>query len=291
MLASYISNWHSRAVIWGPNGQLDYEHYIRLVPGVLVAFVPNSDRATNILLISAIAIAIVYAVGLCPAMFSWLFALSSYIMISRERLDFDGGCNLLLLLAFLLCFTDSSRHLNIFRSFTTKESDLMRPIRNMIHNSAYFLINWQICMVYTWAAFYKLGGTEWRDGTALYYILQSEHFRLIEPFSRYIAHNLILVAALNYLTLAFQIAFPLLMWNKQLKPYLVSTGIALHIGIATTMGLLSFSLTMVAADLSLLSDRQWFAFRALPERFSRLVGIRFTHFSLVNQLEDGTLNA
>ncbi len=85
-------------------------------------------------------------------------------------------------------------------------------------------------------------------------MLSNERFSMFPSVSGFIISNSALVAALTFFTVLFQILFPLLVWTK-MKPLMVLAGLSLHLGIGILMGMYMFSLTMIVADLSLLSDR------------------------------------
>ncbi len=277
MVVSYIRNLPTRSILWGPAGQLDYPDYLRVSPPSPTDLYKyaTTTQSGDVLFFASLAVAVAFTLGVFPRFTSCLFVVSVYSGVQRIAIDFDGGRTLLILLAFLLCFADTSRYFVLFRLRAPRVLPFVAAIGNMLHNSAYFLITWQICMVYSWAVFYKLAGPSWRNGTAMYYVLKSEHFSLFSTMSGLVSDNAMVVAALTYFTLAFQMAFPFLMWNGRLKPYLVFVGVCLHVGIALTMGLVSFSVTMIAADISLLSDKQLLATAKIGERFK----MRFPRFA------------
>jgi hypothetical protein len=259
MLVGYIWEIPVQAAVLGNSGQLSYSEYIRFVQPNYVALYryAHSAASTDALLVASIIISAAYAIGFAPRVLSWLFFITAFANVSRGGFDSDGGRTLLLLVAFLLCFTDSSQFLTLFPRRRWRRPHWLRMQATMLHNAAYFLIRWQICCVYLWAAFYKLGGAQWRDGTAMAYVLQAEHFLWAPTLSHPIATNALLVALMTYGTLVFQGAFPFLMWSDRLKPFMVAIACLLHVSIAVLMGLVSFSATMIACDLSLLSDGQF----------------------------------
>jgi hypothetical protein len=178
MLIGYLWEVPWRFTMLGRNAQLDYADYVRVVhPGPLGLYLyAQSNLAVDVVFFASILIAAAYGLGLFPRIMAWLFAITTFANLSRGALDSDGGRALLLLMAFLLCFADSSRYFTLFRLKRIRSSGLMRAWSTMLHNSAYFLIRWQVCMVYTWAVFYKMAGPHWRDGTAMAYILRADHF-------------------------------------------------------------------------------------------------------------------
>lgn len=254
-----IYAWHIpvHEFLWGANGQLPYDAYLRWQHGDVFALYRLSPVHwyTETLFYCSLVIAGLYAIGFAPRLTCWLFAITSYANVHRNWMATDGGATLLVLLAFLLCFADTSRYFTLFRPRGHRRWGW--EIGTMLHNASRFLLMWQVCMVYFWAAFYKLGGHDWRAGTALYYTLNLQRFQVIPWLSHALAANLGVMTLGAYATLIFQMAFPFLMWNSRAKAYLVPVAVALHCNIALLLGLLSFSLTMIAADISILSDAQF----------------------------------
>lgn len=243
----------------GSAGQVDYITYRKLAHGDIFALFAISGQpafASGLLLLAMVS-AILFGIGVVPRITGWLFLLTTFATLDRTPAANDAGQTLLLLLLFILCFMDTSRALCAFTVSPFKQSWAIEALGNTLHNAGRFLIAWQICMVYFWAAFWKIAGEEWRNGTALSYILHIERFQVVPSLSIAVAGNALAVAFLTYFTLIFQMGFPFLMWNQRVKPYVIAIGITLHIGIAVFLGLVSFSAVMIVADISLLSDQQF----------------------------------
>lgn len=259
MLLYYLVHIGVRHLVWGDHGQLDRATYMATTHAgffALYRYLPSSlyDAFFN----ASIVVAALFSLGVVPRISAILFALTTAANVDRNLQAIDAGQTLIVLLAFLLCFADTSRF-SLFAFPNSRLPALWTSIDTMVHNAARFLITWQIAMVYFWAAFYKLGGESWRDGTAMYYALHLERFLALPALSHLIAANAFLVASLTYSTLLFQMAFPFLIWNERLKPFLILIGVSVHAGIAVVMGLILFSLSMILAEMSLFSDEQVYA--------------------------------
>lgn len=260
MAVSYL--WHvtTRNAIWGANGQLDFADYLQFYHPNFIALYKYSASHwySDTIFCACILVAVAYALGIAPRVTCWLFAVTTFASYDRNTPAMDAGQALLVLLSFLLCFVDTSQYFSTFRrKASSRKIKLLAIYATMLHNSGRMLIAWQVCMVYYWSSFYKLGGDEWRRGTAMYYTMHLERFSWFPSIAHAISANAVVVAALTYGTLAFQGIFPIVMWNQRSKPYFIVIGIMLHGSIAIFMGLVSFSLTMIVADLSLLSDQQF----------------------------------
>jgi hypothetical protein len=59
-----------------------------------------------------------------------------------------------------------------------------------------------------------------------------------------------LVNALTYLTVAWEISYPFLVWPKLTRPIFLGMAVFVHIGIGLAMGMLTFGLIMMYANLS-----------------------------------------
>ncbi|QTE21836.1 HTTM domain-containing protein [Polaribacter cellanae] len=103
----------------------------------------------------------------------------------------------------------------------------------------------QICFIYFFAGLHKLQGEVWQNGTALYYILNSNDF---SPtiLNQFITSSLLVVKLLTWFTIFFQLTFPILVWIPKLrKPYII-LGIILHLGIFFMMKIDNFSFVMIS---------------------------------------------
>ncbi|MER5644900.1 sporulation-delaying protein SdpB family protein [Streptosporangium sp. NPDC002524] len=116
--------------------------------------------------------------------------------------------------------------------------------------SALLVIRLQVAGVYFQASVAKLGREEWADGTALYYWLTHPQFAA-PSWSDAILHPILTtplgVAAFTWVPLAIEFAIAMgLFLRRRTWPFLLTAGIALHLGIAVLMGLTSFALVMIA---------------------------------------------
>jgi hypothetical protein len=127
-------------------------------------------------------------------------------------------------------------------------------LRAWIHNLAVLAVIIQVCIVYFVAGFMKIQGETWHNGTALFLISQVEWFST--PSTRGAFAHPVIATAGAYSTMLFQIWFPLALFSR-FKLAFVAVAMLFHIGIAVTMGLLTFSIVMVGADLSVIDDGEY----------------------------------
>ncbi|MEU9980455.1 HTTM domain-containing protein [Streptomyces sp. NPDC050856] len=125
---------------------------------------------------------------------------------------------------------------------------LLDVLANLIHNATLFVIMAEVCLIYATAGWYKVQGSRWQDGTALYYPLQLDYFTPWPPLSDLLAASGVMVMVLTYGTVIVQVAFPFTLFNRRVKNVLLVVMMLEHAGIALLLGLPFFSLAMIAAD-------------------------------------------
>lgn len=119
---------------------------------------------------------------------------------------------------------------------------------SMLHNIAMLTIAVQVCLIYATAGWYKVQGSRWQDGSALYYALNLEYFAPWPALSALLAGSTVLVLVLSYGTVIAQVAFPFTLFNRKIKNVLLTVMILEHLGIAVLLGIPFLSLVMIACD-------------------------------------------
>ncbi|MFC8273886.1 HTTM domain-containing protein [Streptomyces sp. NPDC057271] len=125
---------------------------------------------------------------------------------------------------------------------------LLDVLANLAHNATLVVIMAEVCLIYATAGWYKIQGSRWQDGTALYYPLQLDYFTPWPALSDLLGSSGVLVLVLTYGTVLIQVAFPFALLNRKAKNVLLIAMILEHAGIAVLLGLPLFSLAMISAD-------------------------------------------
>ncbi|MGV9549017.1 HTTM domain-containing protein, partial [Streptomyces ardesiacus] len=125
---------------------------------------------------------------------------------------------------------------------------LLDVITNIVHNGALVVIMAEACLIYATAGWYKIQGSRWQDGTAVYYPLNLDYFSPWPALSDALAANGTVIMLITYGTVAVQVAFPFTLFNRRIKNVLLAVMMTEHAVIAVTLGLPFFSLAMIAAD-------------------------------------------
>ncbi|WP_121748497.1 HTTM domain-containing protein [Streptomyces sp. E2N166] len=206
----------------------------------------------------------------------------------------DGGDNLVLLMSLYLVLTACGRRwsLDARRERRTADrtagaatrskslSPTMRQLRDarvtlttVVHNCGVFIIAAQVCFLYGSAGLYKVQGSYWADGTALHYVLHLELFQPWPELSHLLDQYPLAIAAIGYLTVLTQVAFPFVLFGRLKYPVLVLL-LGMHAGIAVLLGLPVFSGAMIIADAVFLPDRFYSSLPRLGRRTARRLGVR-----------------
>ncbi|MFV0134805.1 HTTM domain-containing protein [Streptomyces sp. HMX87] len=125
---------------------------------------------------------------------------------------------------------------------------LLDVISNVVHNGALLVIMAEACLIYATAGWYKVQGSRWQDGTAVYYPLHLDYFSPWPALADLLAASGTLVMIITYGTVIVQVAFPFTLFNRRVKNVLLAVMMTEHAVIAVVLGLPFFSLAMIAAD-------------------------------------------
>lgn len=125
---------------------------------------------------------------------------------------------------------------------------LLDVVANIVHNGALLVIMAEACLIYATAGWYKIQGTRWQDGTAVYYPLHLDYFSPWPALADALSSSATMVLLVTYGTVLVQVAFPFTLFNRRVKNVLLAAMMTEHAVIAVVLGLPFFSLAMIAAD-------------------------------------------
>lgn len=125
---------------------------------------------------------------------------------------------------------------------------LLDVVANVVHNVALVVIMAEACLIYATAGWYKIQGSRWQDGTAVYYPLHLDYFSPWPALSDLLSAHGTMVMLVTYGTVAVQVAFPFTLFNRRVKNVLLAVMMTEHAVIAVVLGLPFFSLAMIASD-------------------------------------------
>jgi Vitamin K-dependent gamma-carboxylase len=159
-----------------------------------------------------------------------LIAWASGLMLFYAAIEaFDGGMLLMLLMSFYCSVVNVNAK---------------SPYGIALTNAARLACIAQVLLVYITAALYKLGGTQWLEGSALYYTMHIDLYDRLHLKNFFAAH-IGITKALTWIGLAYQVFFPIVIWFRSIRKITLAIGIAFHLFIAMAIGLVGFGLAMM----------------------------------------------
>ncbi|GGU58835.1 HTTM domain-containing protein [Streptomyces albospinus] len=125
---------------------------------------------------------------------------------------------------------------------------VLDTLAKLAHNGALLVIMVEVCLIYSTAGWYKIQGSRWQDGTAVFYPMHLDYFSPWPALSGMLGGNGLMIMLLTYGTVIVQVAFPFTLFNRRIKNVLLVVMICEHLSIAFLLGLPFFSLAMITAD-------------------------------------------
>jgi Vitamin K-dependent gamma-carboxylase len=218
------------------------------------------------LLLLVLGIACVY-----PRIISILIYLVTINLDNKVYVILDGGNNLIHLFLIYFIFIDPSKKTN------QRKDGFFFKLSNAFTNLAFLMCRLQIVMMYLISGLSKVGGALWQNGTALYYTLQVDEYT--HPLAKdLVSRYPLLTVAGSYLTLLYQVVFPWLVWNRKVRPWLLSVGSLIHLQISFVMGLFMFGFAIAVAYLSFASESFAEKILAIPARTLKLMQTKHFRF-------------
>ena len=138
-------------------------------------------------------------------------------------------------------------------------------------NVAIRLIQLHVCIIYLFSGLAKLMGENWQAGTAVWWAVANLEYQSIDM--TWLAGWPVLVALMTHATVFWELFYCCLVWNRYTRPWVLWMAVGIHGGIALFMGMTTFGLGMLYANLSFLSPetvRGWFD--PLANRVARMLG-------------------
>jgi hypothetical protein len=293
-LVFLLREFPHRSEIWGPGSPWTPALAAQLFDqtGWYSFLILSDSRAYfELCYVLALATSALFMLGWRTRATSVLFAAVVASFHARAVFMTDGGDNLLLLMALYLMLTACGRRWSLdarrarikaaradgtpprARSAAAQDLRAARTtLVTVVHNCGVFVIAAQVCFLYGSAGLYKVQGSFWDDGTALHYVLNLDLFQPWPALSHAMDQYPLAMAAVGYLTVLTQVAFPFVLFGRLKYPVLALL-LGMHVAIAVILGLPLFSGTMIIADAVFLPDRFYTPLPQLLRRGTRRCGL------------------
>lgn len=262
ILKDFVTFAFNRSFLFYKTSIVSDELYFSIVRQFELNFIYidlNDTNIVNYYLIVSILFSILFMVGILTRISTIILFFSLFLLKIRSLYLMDGADNVISAILPFFIFIDtisfSTKYENFKNNIYSKFPKLME-ITVFLSVIFCYAIMIQICIVYLFSGIHKLYGDVWREGTALYYILNSEDF---SPSYLNIAftQSMFLVKIATWGTIFFQLTFPFCIWYKPLKKYYIFSGILLHVGIFIMMKIDNFSFIMIACYSIFITNSQY----------------------------------
>jgi hypothetical protein len=134
------------------------------------------------------------------------------------------------------------------RLWKLKRGDNVDPPESTSANLAIRLLQVHLCIVYLFSGMAKLEGATWKLGTAIWWSAANYEYQSIDL--TWLSNWPILVALVTHVTVFWELYYCALVWNRFTRPLVLWLAVLIHGGIALFMGMITFGLAMIFANLA-----------------------------------------
>jgi hypothetical protein len=263
IVASQLAvNWPDRKYTWGEGAAwTDALRASAAWPGFLGLFGRLGSTGFDVAYLATILVAVLLMVGFWTrastivTLFLWVSLYVSNPFVG------SGGDAVLRMVLLYLCFTDAGHQWSMDAWLRERRgggrSWFPLWFTATLHNTATILIIHQVVMVYVASAFWKVQSQVWRDGTAVYYPLQTDAYSPWHDVFGSVYASAPIIAGATYTAIVVQMFFPVLLIYRPTRFAALILITGMHLGIGVLMGIMYFSLVMIAVDMILVSDDSW----------------------------------
>lgn len=207
----------------------------------------------------ALIVFTMFMVGLFTRVIGWLAFLLVVSYANRATGALFGLDQINAFLTLYLAMSHCGRHYSI-DSWRLKRRGQGRGLGTFANNIATRLIQLHLCIVYLFAGLGKLQGTSWWNGEAVWGTIASYEYQTIDM--TWMAGLMWLVAIMTYVTVAWEVSYAFLIWPSLTRPIFLLIAVVVHVGIGLSMGMMTFGLIMLYANLAFVEPR-WLSKRRL----------------------------
>ena len=110
------------------------------------------------------------------------------------------------------------------------------------------MIQLHLCIIYLFGGIGKMRGELWWDGSAFWYAIANLEYQSFDV--TWLVRFPWLIALLTHVTVFWETFYWALVWNRLTRPIAVLMAVCVHGGIALCLGMPTFGLAMIIANLA-----------------------------------------
>jgi hypothetical protein len=130
-------------------------------------------------------------------------------------------------------------------------------------NIAIRLIQLHLCVIYLFGGIGKARGEAWWDGSACWLAIANLEYRSFDL--TWLGEHRWFIALLTHVTVFWEVFYCFFIWPKLTRPICLGLAVAVHLGIAIFLGMPTFGLAMIVANLAFV----------YPETIAAVVGLQW----------------
>lgn len=263
-----LSYYFGRASTWAD--PLRAVSPVNEYPWPILDIFPRDASDTQLLITYALlgVVTVLFILGWRMRVVAPVFALLwlSFTTISPMITNSGHYATFRVMLIFMI-FTDLSRRWSldaVRRRRQAAAGKTPRPLlgiprwfSNLTNNAGVVLIGFQLCTIYVVSAIWKLHGSTWRDGTAVYYPLRVDELTIFPGLSDFVWQLTPIVFLASWVSVFAQLLFPVFLLNRWTRISILVIITGMHVGIGILLALPFFSAVMLFADAVFIRESTW----------------------------------
>lgn len=215
--------------------------------------------------IAALVVFALLTIGLWSRTMSVLAFLATVSYINRASLAQFGLDDTNAMLAMYLMIGPCGAAYSVDRWLKRRRGTAALAVEPSIGaNLAIRLIQVHLCVLYLFSGIGKLQGPWWWNGNALLMAMANREYQSLD--GTWLVHFPWLVYGLTHVTVFWETFYCVLVWPRLTRPIVLAIAAGVHLGIGLFLGMWTFGLAMLIANLSFVSP--WLVRRIIDRRQS-----------------------
>jgi hypothetical protein len=137
---------------------------------------------------------------------------------------------------------------SVDRWLAQRHGEIAPPQPAVGTNIAIRLLQVHMCVIYLFGGIGKMRGQSWWDGSALWFGFANLEYQSLDM--TWTVHAPWLVALLTHVTVFWETFYCFFVWPKLTRPICLALAVAVHFGIGLCLGMWTFGLAMIVANMA-----------------------------------------
>jgi hypothetical protein len=219
----------------------------------LVSWLGSTPLAVRSVFAASMAAAAFTAVGLGSRLATAVLFVTTVSFHHRNPFLLSSGDTMLRVMAFLLMLSPSGAAFSLDALLRSWRCGGAEAIPRTIPGTAVRVMQLQICIAYLATGIWKACGSSWRDGTAVFLVMQLGQFRGF-PLPAW-AESAWFSRVATWSTLGLELLAPFLLWSRRTRLPTIAALAALHLALEYAVIIQLFQPIMLAGLVLFLTER------------------------------------